>query len=362
MRAMAFALAVALALVLPGCLEDPALEARVDEARQRGDALQGDLLNATAEARGWRDAAQAQANETAAAAAERDEMGRRHAEADAQRAAAEAERDLRVAQLEGALADLEAARVNVTALQARLAVDVTTESLARELEGAKQRLARAQERYDAALADRFETMISVEKGNVTWQWTDLRGSTQQWRWPMEEYRKDVKRVRPGEYVTFSTVSGRHIRVADPRPYLDEAPFEVHVRNLTDGRTDREFVREAFRMKTQLVDYQFQLLDERGFYKYPGETLVEGTGICGDTTILLASVLAAGSAQAGYGIELALWIVDLDVFTGATVKDPDTVDHALLEVKFRDGTVWYVETTAYAFTLHPQVHGWRYAWA
>lgn len=346
------ALVLALLLIpLAGCLEDRTVVAQLE--RTRGDlaTTQGALLNMSGETRAWRDNASAYANESAYHRLQRDDAWSLYNVSDAALAD-------RSAELASARAALENASANATRLAENLAAEPSN---AVALAQAQAELARVQQLYDEAQARQFNTLTSISRANVTWQFTDLRGDTHQWRYPMDDYREEVKRSRPMESLYFTTKQGATIRVADPRPYAETEPFEDVIGDLTDGRSEQDFVREVFHLKRQLVSYQFALIDEKGYYKYPGETLVEGIGICGDTTILLQSLLMAGKEQAGYAFETALWIVQWDFALGQMVQDPETVNHALLEVKFADGATWYVETTSYEFVTHEQAYGWRYAW-
>jgi len=356
------ALLLALLLVpLAGCLEDEVTIARLDQTRSDLTLAQAELRDLAGENRAWRDQASAAVNESAFHRIQRDDawslynvtdekLARAKAELDETRAARDAS-----AANESRLAELLAEAEKVTS------DNRTLQDLATDLQAARAELARLQRLYDQAAAREFHSLTRISHANVTWQFTDLRGDTRQWRYPMEEYREDVKRSRPMDSLYITTEGGRHLRVPDPRPYSDPEPFAGVIADLTNGRSEQDFVREVFHLKRQLVVYQFALVDEKGYYKYPGETLVEGTGVCGDTTILLQSLLAAGKAQAGYGFETALWVVNWDLALGRLVERPETVNHALLEVKFSDGTVWYIETTSFDFVTHPQAHGWRYAW-
>jgi hypothetical protein len=200
---------------------------------------------------------------------------------------------------------------------------------------------------------------SVFAGNVTWRFTDERGVERAWTTSMDDDRAAVERDHPRALLTLATATGGSILVADPRPYVDPSTFDGKIGDLTAGRDARAFVREAFRVKSAFVTYGFSMTDLGGAYKYPVETMVDGAGVCGDTTILLASMLEAGSAQAGYGLKLKVWIVDVDVTTMLLVPNAETVDHAFLEVDYPDGGKEYVETTAPTFTTWAAPVGWAF---
>jgi hypothetical protein len=110
----------------------------------------------------------------------------------------------------------------------------------------------------------------------------------------------------------------------------------------------------------MVVFNNSLVDKDGLYKYPGETLTEGTGICGDTSILLASMLLAGNSTAHYGFDVLIWLGDLDTNTGQIVTNAQEVNHAFIEVKFSDGNDWFVETTSPSFYKYENgVYGWSF---
>lgn len=377
-RPPAPALLVLAALLLPGCLEtavpgyeearreadslraeSAALDARLAESRETLARSQALLEETAGELRAASDARAALENRTAALEASRDALDGALREREERLANASA----RLADAEGALAT---ARADLADVAARLAEaekvtadDRTLQQLAGDLAAAQAHLAELERRYDAAVGGSARAFTEVRAGNLTWHFTDLRGDARAWRYPMEEYRDFVKRSRPMDHVHLTTKQGHVIRVADPRPYVTPSVFADTARELTEGRSDRDFVREAFHFKRQLVVYQFSPLDLRGFYKYPAETLAEGTGVCGDTTVLLASLLLAGDAHARYGLTLGLWIVQWDAAAGRLVQDPEQVNHAFLEVRFADGETWYVETTTLEPYLHERAHGWRY---
>ena len=350
MRTRACLLGLLAVLPLAGCLEDRTLVAQLESTRGDLAHTQGTLLEMSAENRAWRDNASALANASEHHRLQRDDAWSLYNVTDL----ALAERS---AELARARAALENATANASALERRIAELPYDAAGLQQTRDEVERLRRLQ---DEAQERQWRALTSVSGGNVTWQFTDLRGDTHQWRYPIDEYRADVKRSRPMDSLYIATAQGS-LRVADPRPYVDAEPFADVVADLTNGRSEQDFVREVFHLKRQLVSYQFQLIDEKGYYKYPGETLVEGTGVCGDTTILLQSLLAAGKVQANYTFETALWIVDYDVALGRLVEEPDSVNHAFIEVTFADGATWYVETTSFEFVTHPAAYGWRYEW-
>lgn len=349
-------LALVAATLLAGCLQGvvPGYEAAVREA----DGLEGSL----AESRRTLDDALRQAAElTAQARALENESAWLRLQRDDLSGllnVSEAERAEAAARLDATRAEAAALAANLAAMQDVLA-NRTLQNVSGELAAARSELALLQARYEALQDADPAPLTSIERGNVTFAFNDLRGDARRWRHDMEEYRQDVKRVRPGESLYLPTATGNHVRVADPRPYVMPEVFDGEISDLTSGRDDRAFVREAFHLKRQVATYSFSLLDTRGFYKYPLETMTEGTGVCGDTVILMASLLLAGDAVADYGYTLRLWIVDYDLARGGFVKDPETANHAVLEVQFRDGERWYLETTSFELRTHPSIEGWSF---
>lgn len=216
-----------------------------------------------------------------------------------------------------------------------------------------------QSKYNAALADEFTTITTIEAGNVSWHFTDLRAETQSWTYSIDSYRQYVLVPRSTSTLRLQTNSGKTITVPDPRPYVTPSFFQNVISDLTDERSATSFVREVFNMKKQLVVYNFSLVDDKGYYEYPAETMTDGTGICGDTTILLASLLIAGNDKAHYGMKVSIWIVDLDSTTGTIRTNPESINHALIEVVYADGTKEWIETTSRNFYTYNEISGWRY---
>ena len=344
-------LALVLMVLAPGCLETEA-----DRLRAEGATLEARLLQAESEGRDARRRAEELAAEVRA---EKDHASRLLNQSASELAGLRAEMDAAGARVAALEADLAAREAALHDAELRLADAAPLQETAAALREARAELDELRRDYDAALNRTHRSLTSVRNANFTWRFTDLRGDARAWTYPMEAYRQDVKASRPLDMLAMPTKQGRTLLVADPRPYVRPEAFAGHVRELTEGRSDRDFVREAVNMKRQLVAYQFALVDEKGYYKYPVETLGEGTGVCGDTVILLASLLLAGSEAADHGLSVALWAVKFDLAQGAIVTDPEDVNHAILEVTFRDGERWLVETTALDLSLYPDVSGWRF---
>lgn len=198
---------------------------------------------------------------------------------------------------------------------------------------------------------------TIESGYVLWAFEDLRGNLQVWNYSIDSYRAYVDSPHPSQALWLNTGTST-VLVNDPRPYVQPALFASVISDLTRGRSAHEFVREAFNVKTSFIRYAKGLGDENGSYKFPSETLTEGTGICGDTSILLSSLIIAGSDQAGYGLSVKLWIAELADSGETLVPTPKSPNHAFIEVSYADGSVEYVETTASWFLWNGDAaHGW-----
>lgn len=220
-------------------------------------------------------------------------------------------------------------------------------------------LLRVQTAQQAAALERFEGLATVHAGNITWNFQSLDGAWQSWTWPLQFYEQYALMQHPSQLLRLSTASGAIVTIPDMRPYVMPSFFEKTIVPLTAGRTAQEFVRETFNAKSHLVVYATNLWHENNLYQYPAETLTQGTGVCGDTTILLASMLLAGNAKAAYGMSLKVWYGDMTE-SGDIVPNAETVNHAFLEVDFQDGTQEFLETTASDFTTHIRVYGWSFA--
>ena len=112
-----------------------------------------------------------------------------------------------------------------------------------------------------------------------------------------------------------------------------------------------FVDEVVNLKNQLITYSTGLEDD---YKWSAETLTEGTGNCGDTSILVASLLKAGDEEENYGLTVHIWYCDSN-----HLKDPQEVNHAVVGVEYRTGTYEIIETTSDSYYTHDEIVGWKF---
>jgi len=197
----------------------------------------------------------------------------------------------------------------------------------------------------------------ISKGVVEWVFYDLHRNIIHWKLPVDKYRDYVSKSKPVKAVTLKT-GALTVSTYDVRSYIQPAFFQNVISNITQGRTDSEFVKEVDNIKNQIVGYGEELSNAP--YRFPAETLTEGNGNCADSTILMASMLAEGNQIANYHFKVYVWYVqlvnhsflsDLQSITG--------VNHAIVEVEFSNGDTWNIETTTKEFYLYPQVAGWKY---
>jgi hypothetical protein len=202
--------------------------------------------------------------------------------------------------------------------------------------------------------------VSISKGTIHWVFYDLNKNTMIWQMPIDGYRQYVSLNKPVQILRLATVGGRTITAYDMRPYIQPSFFANIISTLTEGGSAEEFVREVDNIKNQIVTYGSGLGEAP--YRFPAETLTEGRGLCADTTILMASMLVAGDRQANYGFSVYIWYVQMNA-DGTLVSDSNSItqaNHAVVEVKFSDGTEWAIETTTNFFYTYSQAFtGWQF---
>ncbi len=202
--------------------------------------------------------------------------------------------------------------------------------------------------------------VSISNDTINWVFYDLNKNVITWQMPMETYRQYVSMNKPIETLHFSAASGRTITTYDMRPYIQPSFFTNFISSLTQGRNAEEFVKEVDNIKNQIVTWGMK--PGVTSYQYSAETLTEGQGTCADTTILMASMLIAGSRQAHYNLNVYVWYVQRNA-NGTLVTDGNSItqpNHAIVEVKFPDGTAWSIETTrSFFYTYSQGYYGWQY---
>ncbi|MGQ9595904.1 MAG: hypothetical protein ACUVUS_00730 [Thermoproteota archaeon] len=193
----------------------------------------------------------------------------------------------------------------------------------------------------------------IWNGSITWYFNDLAGKTLAWTMPIDTYRSYANRPKTEDYVRLN-LHGATIKVLDIRNYIQPNFFSKVIYMLTEGRSDKDFVREVDNVKNQIVVYGSGLGD---FYRWPAETLTECRGMCGDIAIFMASMIIKGNEQENYGMKIYVWYVDAD-----NIEDPQSVNHAVVGVEFKDGTEWIIETTTnyfYNYLTEYSVSGWKF---
>jgi len=202
----------------------------------------------------------------------------------------------------------------------------------------------------------YETLYApstlIQNGTIHWRFHEVDGTIAEWTVPIDTYRAYITWPEPTALLHLpNTNTGETYTVTDLREYVQADFFANVISGFTDGKTDKEFVQEVVNFKDQIVTYGSGLGDH---YRWPAETITEGRGQCGDTTILMASLFKAGENRAHYDLSIYIWYCDANHMTS-----PQAVNHAVVEVKYADGTDSIIETTANIFYTYNQINGWRY---
>lgn len=196
----------------------------------------------------------------------------------------------------------------------------------------------------------------ISGGNITWVFRNLNGSLIKWTMPLDTYRNYVRSEKPESLLYFNTKEGMKT-FHDLRPYIQPSFFRNVIDTLTEGKSDKDFVKEVDNVKNQITVYGRGL--GVGPYQFPAETLTEGRGVCSDTTILMASMLVEGNRQANYGFEVYIWYVHLEEHTLSNEQGL-IPNHAIVEVKFSESESWCIETTTDQFYTYSQgFRGWQF---
>jgi len=205
-----------------------------------------------------------------------------------------------------------------------------------------------QAEYRGALKVPYAT---IEKRNVTWAFKIIDGTIEEWHMPLETYVYYVDKSKPMEY-HYLAIDGQTVTVRNMELFVQPEFFSKVVSDLTDGNNDRDFVQEVFNLRKQLTTYSSDITDTP---QWSAETITEGTGDCEDFAILMGSLLTSGNQYANYGMTVQMVYMDTNNPTS-----PQTVNHALLYVKYRDGTTQLVDSTSTS-VLSPwsRVVGWFY---
>jgi hypothetical protein len=192
----------------------------------------------------------------------------------------------------------------------------------------------------------------IKNGTVNWRFNMINGTIASWEVDIDTYRSYVLVSEPDNYEElYNSGTGETYLVKDLTQYVQPDFFEGVISDLTYNNSDREFIAEVVNLKNQLINYGTGLGD---FYRWSAETLTEGRGQCGDTSILIASLIKAGEIDANYGIDVYFWYCDAD-----SMSDPFDVNHVIVGVEYSDGGYDLIETTADEYYSHDEVVGWEF---
>lgn len=198
----------------------------------------------------------------------------------------------------------------------------------------------------------FAPSTLIKNGRVFWRFNRLDSSVEEWSIDIDAYRSSINWPDPTEIITLKiNETGEIYTGIDLTNYVQSDFFTGVISSLTDGNTDREFVAEVVNLKKQLVTYETGLTGE---YRWSAETLTEGCGNCGDTSILMASLLKSGENQSDYGLEVYFWYCD-----AGNMTNPQEVNHVIVEVVYSDDDFELIETTSDMFYTHDEIEGWRF---
>ena len=215
-----------------------------------------------------------------------------------------------------------------------------------------------QEKYDSlyaiheSLLDAMkEPRTTIVGGNVTWRFTTLDGTLEEWYMPLETYVYYVNKPKPEEYHSLTT-DGQSFEVRKMELFVEPEFFSKVIDSLTEGNSAGDFVKEVFNLRVQLTLYSEDITDTP---QWSGETMTIGTGDCEDFAILMASLLLAGNEHAYYSMTVQMVYMDADNPT-----NPQSVNHVMLYITYEDGTKQFVDSTS-TTPLSPwsRVIGWYY---
>jgi hypothetical protein len=206
------------------------------------------------------------------------------------------------------------------------------------------------------LVDEFNSLYSpctlIKDGEINWRFDKLDDTIATWTVDIDTYRGYVMIAEPTEYKSlYNSGTGETYYVKDLTQYVQPDFFSGVISDLTNGNSAREFVSEVVNLKNQLITYGSGLGD---FYRWSAETLTEGRGQCGDTSILIASLLKAGEDIANYGLDVYFWYCDSDY-----MNNPQDVDHVIVGVEYSDGGYELIETTTDEYYTYDEIVGWNF---
>ena len=190
--------------------------------------------------------------------------------------------------------------------------------------------------YESLLEAIKEPRTTIVGGNVTWRFTTLDGTLEEWYMPIETYVYYVNKPKPEEY-HYLTTDGQSFEIRKMELFVEPEFFSEVIGSLTEGNTASEFVREVFNLRVQLTLYSEDITDTP---QWSGETMTIGTGDCEDFAILVASLLVAGNEYTHYGMTVQM--VYMDAYNPT---NPQTVNHVMLYITYEDGPSQFVDSTS-----------------
>jgi hypothetical protein len=137
------------------------------------------------------------------------------------------------------------------------------------------------------------------------------------------------------------------RMTDFTVFVDASTFSNVIPNLyyRSGNADN-FLREAWHIVAQLSNYTSEWGEVP---RYPSETLIAGGGDCEDTSILLASMIAAAPVN---------WEINLVYLDSNNLNDPQIHNHVIVHVNTGERN-YLIETTSkdHMEPYPSQIVGW-----
>ena len=200
----------------------------------------------------------------------------------------------------------------------------------------QNQLQNQQQQYESLLELMKRPRTTIEEGNITWRFTTLDGTMEEWHMPIDAYVYYVNKPKPEEYHILTT-DGQSFQVRNMELFVEPEFFSKVISRLTDGNTAGDFVQEVFNLRVQLTAYSEEITETP---QWSGETMTLGTGDCEDFAILMGSLLMAGSEHAHYNMTVKMVYMDANNPT-----DPQTPNHVLIHTIYEDGNGEFVDSTS-----------------
>jgi len=215
----------------------------------------------------------------------------------------------------------------------------------------QNQLQNQQQQYESLLELMKRPRTTIEEGNITWRFTTLDGTMEEWYMSLETYVNYVNKLKPEEYHILTT-DGQSFQVRNMELFVEPEFFSKVISSLTDGNTAGDFVQEVFNLRVQLTVYSEEITETP---QWSGETMTLGTGDCEDFAILMGSLLMAGNEHAHYNMTVKIVYMDADNPT-----DPQTPNHALIHITYEDGTGEFLDSTStHVQSPWSEVVGWYF---